>query len=89
MMYILKSGNMYLMDSKFREDYYTKLNKTISNDEFTSISYLNLSYIPGKVSKEYFTKFRIGRPSTLMSLKKLVLSYNKLSCETLFNLLVT
>ena len=82
--FILKSGNMYLMDSKFREDYYTKLNKTISNDEFSSISYLNLSYIPGKISKEYFSKFRIG-PSTLMSLKKLVLSYNKLSCETLFN----
>ena len=82
--FILKSGNMYLMDSKFREDYYDKLNKTISNDEFASISYLNLSYIPGKISKEYFPKFRIG-PSTLMSLKKLVLSYNKLSCETLFN----
>ena len=82
--FILKSGNMYLMDSKFREDYYEKLNKTISNDEFASISYLNLSYIPGKISKEYFSKFRIG-PSTLMSLKKLVLSYNKLSCETLFN----
>jgi hypothetical protein len=82
--FILKSGNMYLMDSKFREDYYEKLNKEISNDEFTSISYLNLSYIPGKISKEYFSKFRIG-PSTLMSLKKLVLSYNKLSCETLFN----
>jgi len=82
--FILKSGNMYLMDSKFREDYYTKLYKTISNDEFTSISYLNLSYIPGIISKEYFSKFRIG-PSTLMSLKKLVLSYNKLSCETLFN----
>ena len=82
--FILKSGNMYLMDSKFREDYYEKLNKAISNDEFTSISYLNLSYIPGKISKEYFSKFRIG-PSTLMSLKKLVLSYNKLSCETLFN----
>ena len=82
--FILKSGNMYLMDSKFREDYYDKLNKTISNDEFASISYLNLSYIPGKISKEYFSKFRIG-PSTLMSLKKLVLSYNKLSCETLFN----
>ena len=49
--FILKSGNMYLMDSKFREDYYEKLNKAISN----------------------------------MSLKKLVLSYNKLSCETLFN----
>ena len=82
--FILKSGNMYLMDSKFREDYYSKLYKTISNDEFTSISYLNLSYIPGIISKEYFSKFRIG-PSTLMSLKKLVLSYNKLSCETLFN----
>ena len=82
--FILKSGNMYLMDSKFREDYYNKLNKTISNDEFPSISYLNLSYIPGKISKEYFSKFKIG-PSTLMNLKKLVLSYNKLSCETLFN----
>ena len=81
---ILESGNNYLMDTKYMKEYYEKLYKTISNNNTISISYLNISYLPGKFSKEYFLNLKIS-PSILIGLKKLNFSYNKLTCETLFN----
>ena len=81
---ILESGNNYLMDTKYMKEYYEKLYKTISNNNTISISYLNISYLPGKFSKEYFLNLKIS-PSILIGLKKLNLSYNKLTCESLFN----
>lgn len=80
---ILESGSSYLMDKKYREDYYNRLNQTISNNNNLSISYLNISYLPGKFSKKYLTNLAIS-PSILLNLKKLTLSYNKLTCDILF-----
>ena len=79
---ILQSGNNFLMDKQFREEYYNRLNKTISFGT-SPISYLNISYLPGKFSKEYLSNLNIS-PSLLINLRKLVLSYNKLSCDILF-----
>ena len=81
---ILQSGNSYLMDEKFRNDYYINLSNIISNDNAIPISYLNISYLPAKFSENYFNELKIV-PSILISLKKLCLSYNKLTCKTLFN----
>ena len=81
---VLQSGNSYLMDEKFRNDYYNNLSKIISNDNAIPISYLNISYLPAKFSENYFNELKIV-PSILISLKKLCLSYNWLTCETLFN----
>ena len=81
---VLQSGNNYLMDEKFRNEYYINLSKTISNNNAIPISYLNISYLPAKFSENYFNELKIV-PSILISLKKLCLSYNKLTCKTLFN----
>ena len=81
---VMEGGNGYLMDEKFRNQYYGKLAKIINNNYNTfNISYLNISYIPRKESNRYLSQLTIGS-SVLTSLKKLTLSYNKLSCDTLF-----
>ena len=81
---VMESGNSYLMDEKFRNHYYNELTKIISNNNsISNISYLNISYLPRKESNKYFSELVLGS-SILSSLKKLTLSYNKLSCETLF-----
>ena len=81
---ILQSGNSYLMDKKFREEYYKRLNNMISSNGTFSISYLNISYLPRKFSEGYITNLKISQ-SILINLKKLTLSYNRLTCDTLFN----
>ena len=81
---ILQSGNSFLMDSKFLENYYNKLFGTISNSNAIPIGYLNISYLPLQFSLNFFGKLKIS-PSILTSLKKLVLANNRLNCDTLFD----
>ena len=81
---ILESGNNYLMDKIFREEYYNRLNNIISNDNAFPINYLNFSYLPATMSKIYISELKIS-PSILGNLKELILSNNKLKCDTLFN----
>ena len=83
----MQSGNSFLMDKDFRNEYYDKLYKNISdNNSITTfpINYLNISYLPEKYSISYFDKLKIS-PTILSSLKKLTLSYNKLNCDIFFN----
>jgi hypothetical protein len=87
----MQSGNSFLMDEEFRNDYYDKLYKNISDNNIMNnnnptfpISYLNISYLPEKYSISYFDNLKIS-PTILSSLKKLTLSYNKLNCDTFFN----
>ena len=83
----MQSGNSFLMDKDFRNEYYDKLYKNISdNNSVTTfpINYLNISYLPEKYSISYFDKLKIS-PTILSSLKKLTLSYNKLNCDIFFN----
>ena len=58
------------MDKKFREEYYKRLNNMICSNGTISISYLNISYLPGKFSEGYISNFKISQ-SILINLKKL------------------
>ena len=56
----MQSGNSFLMDEEFRNDYYDKLYKNISDNNIMNnnnptfpISYLNISYLPEKYSISY------------------------------------
>ena len=81
---ILQTGNSFLMDEEFRETYFNKLFQTISNNSTIPLWYLNISYLPLKLSQNFFGKLKIS-PSILSSLKKLVLVNNRLNCDMIFD----
>lgn len=81
---VLETGNNYLMDATFRKQHFEKLYKTISNENAFPISYLNISYLPGKFSEDYFKNLKISG-TLLIGLNKLTLSCNKLTCGMFFN----
>jgi hypothetical protein len=80
---VLQSGNSFLMDPKFRDSYFDRLSQTLSNNYTFPLNYLNISYLPEKYSKYFISQLAIAAP-ILQNLKKLTLSYNKLTCKTLF-----
>ena len=81
----LESGNPFLFEPELCEKYYTKLKKSLKDDEknLYIMDYLNFSYIPKKDSIKYFSDLIIT-PNILKNIKKLDLSYNGIDCNTFF-----
>lgn len=80
---ILQSGNFFLMDEELCDEYYSNLKNKLTNMNNFSFENLNLSYLPTKYGHIFFKELNINC-SLLIKLKKLNLSYNGLSCNTLF-----
>ena len=81
---ILQSGNFFLMDDVFCEQYYNNLQNKLSNINNCSLKNLFLSYIPTIYSSSFFNKLKINH-ALLINLQTLNLSYNGLSCDIFFS----
>ena len=81
---ILQSGNFFLMDNDFCEQYYNNLKDKLANTNDFSFKNLSLSYIPTFYSSSFFNKLNINH-ELLINLKTLNLSYNCLSCDIFFS----
>ena len=79
----LLSGNLFLSDIDICQDYYGKLSKQLSEYKI-SLTHLSLSYLPNEFCNKYLSNIIIN-DNILISLKKLDLSYNNLTCDILFN----
>lgn len=77
----LLSGNIFLSEKEFAENYFNSLAKKL-NSYTISLTYLNLSFIPKILSDEYLTNIIIN-DSILINLKRLDLSYNNLVCDSI------
>ena len=77
----LLCGNIYLSKISLAEKYFTSLEKKLNNSNF-SLTYLNISYIPKKLSNEYISNLIIN-DSILINLKKLDLRHNNLYNKTI------
>ena len=84
---VLQSANFFLLENDLCQEYYknleSKLNKNIKN---LSLVKLNLSYLPTNFGQSFFKELNINY-SFLIRLRKLNLSYNGLTCNTLFSFL--
>ena len=78
----LLSGNLFLTELKKCQEYYKKLEKQLS-DYNISLPHLAISYLPNDFGKSYLEKIIINN-NILINLRKLDLSYNNLTCDTLF-----
>ena len=82
---ILQSSNFFLLENDLCQEYYKnlkrKLNKNLKN---FSLVKLNLSYLPTNFGQSFFKELNINY-SLLIRLRKLNLSYNGLTCDTLFS----
>ena len=85
---ILESGNFFLTNEELGMEYYTNLKNKLINMNNYSLSNLNISYLTSKCSHTFFKELNINY-SLLIKLKKLILSYNSLSCNTFFNFIGT
>jgi hypothetical protein len=79
----LLSGNLFLTNINICKNYYGKLSKQL-NEYKISLTYLSLSYLPSNFCDNYLSNIIIN-DNILISLKKIDLSYNNLTCDTLFN----
>jgi hypothetical protein len=79
----LLSGNLFLTNLNICKNYYGKLSKQL-NEYKISLTYLSLSYLPSNFCDKYLSNIIIN-DNILISLKKIDLSYNNLTCDTLFN----
>ena len=79
---VLQSGNYFLMDFIYSKEYYNKLKMMLVENDTYNYSYLNISYMQKKLSTNYFNSLKINK-ITLISLKKLDLSYNNLTNENI------
>ena len=77
----LLSGNIYLSKLNLSQKYFSNLEKKLNTPNY-SLSYLNLSFIPKKLSNEYISNLVIN-DSILINLKKLDLSHNNLISNTI------
>ena len=82
----LLSGNLFLTNINKCKEYYTQLQKQL-NDRNQSLTHLTISYLPNEFGKDYLEKIIIS-DNILINLRKLDLSYNNLSCDILFRLLI-
>ena len=86
---VLLSGNIFLIDKEKCQEYYNILEKRLKepvNENEISLPELTISYLTKKLSdfcKQYLERIVINN-NILIHLKKLNLSYNKLTCDTLF-----
>ena len=85
---ILQSGNFFLTDEELGMEYYTNLKNKLINMNNYSFTSLNISYLTSKCSQTFFKELNINY-SLLIKLKKLILSYNSLSCNSFFNFIGT
>ena len=79
---ILQSGNNFLTDFNNSKEYYNKLKIILVESDTYNYGYLNISYMQKKLSNNYFNSLKINKV-TLVSLKKLDLSYNNLTNENI------
>ena len=81
----LSCGNIFLSQKNLAEKYFSSLAKKL-NTYTISLTYLNLSFIP-KILSDNYIKDIIINDSILINLKKLDLSYNNLSCDSILSFL--
>ena len=81
---ILQSGNFFLMDDSLCQIYYSNIRNKLANTDYLSLRKLDLSYMPTLFSNSFLSNININH-SLFINLKKLNLSYNGISCDTLFN----
>ena len=81
---ILQSGNCFLMDDSLCEEYYSNIKYKLLNNDSACLRKLDLSYMPTIYSNSFLSEININH-ALFIKLKKLNLSYNGLSCNTLFN----
>ena len=84
----LESGNGFLFEPELCKSYYDNLRKKICTQDDMSyvFDYLNISFMPKKLSIDYFRDFGLNM-DLMIKLKKLDLSYNGLTCNTFFSLI--
>ena len=83
----LLSGNIFLTGLNKYKNYFNKLEKQLSNYNYTNLTHLTISYVPFEFGKDYFERIKINN-NILISLKQLNLSHNNLNCDILFNLIL-
>ena len=81
----LESGNGFLFEPDLCRSYYDSLKKKIctSDDLPYLFDYLNISFMPKFLSKDYFRDFGLNE-KLMNKLKKLDLSYNGINCTEFF-----
>ena len=81
----LESGNGFLFEPDLCRSYYDSLKKKIctSDDIPYLFDYLNISFMPKFLSKDYFRDFGLNE-QLMNKLKKLDLSYNGINCTEFF-----
>ena len=81
----LESGNGFLFEPDLCRSYYDSLKKKIctSDDLPYLFDYLNISFMPKFLSKDYFRDFGLNE-QLMNKLKKLDLSYNSINCTEFF-----
>lgn len=81
----LESGNGFLFEPDLCRSYYDSLKKKIctSDDLLYLFDYLNISFMPIFLSKDYFRDFGLNE-QLMNKLKKLDLSYNGINCTEFF-----
>lgn len=81
----LESGNGFLFEPDLCRSYYDSLKKKIctSDDLLYLFDYLNISFMPKFLSKDYFRDFGLNE-QLMNKLKKLDLSYNGINCTEFF-----
>ena len=80
---VLQSVNPFLLDKTLCEEYYSQLQKLLSNNKTYPFRYLNISYLP-KIYANTFLNNLVIEGNLTVNLRKLDLSNNALACETFF-----
>ena len=80
---VLQSVNPFLLDKDLCEEYYSQLQKLLSDNNTYPFRYLNISYLPKIYCNTYLSNLLISGNLSI-NLKKLDLSNNALTCETFF-----
>ena len=81
-LFILQSGNMFLSNLNSAKNYFNDI-KIKLNKFPIKLIYLNLSFIPNSIIKEFFAKLEIN-DTILLGLKKINFSYNNITNEIFF-----
>ena len=84
----LESGNGFLFEQELCKNYYDNLKKKICIIEQLPyvFDYLNISFMPKNLSKNYFNDFALN-DNLMNKIRKLDLSYNGITCNIFFSFL--
>ena len=84
----LESGNGFLFEQELCKNYYDNLKKKICTIEQLPyvFDYLNISFMPKNLSKNYFNDFALN-DNLMNKIRKLDLSYNGITCNIFFSFL--